>query len=261
MYNDMNKKAKNRGSEWKKRRGIYILPNFLTTGNLFAGFFSILCSVKGEYEKAAIAILVSWIFDILDGKIARLSNATSRFGIEYDSLADLVAFGVAPSLLIYLWAIKDMGDLGWSSAFAFVACGALRLARFNVSASTEAKQYFTGLPIPGAAGMIATTVLFLHPLKPHPGEITSAILMLQTFILSGLMVSNIRYSAFKELDFVKAKPLQITFLTVLLIVVITSKPRIMLFAIMASYVLSGPSLWLGRYLKSVKAKAQEDRSQ
>ncbi|MEJ5300351.1 MAG: CDP-diacylglycerol--serine O-phosphatidyltransferase [Thermodesulforhabdaceae bacterium] len=267
MQNDMsyfrrNKRKKNDDNISKARRGIYILPNLLTTGNLFAGFVSIISTIHGEYEKAAIAILVSWIFDILDGKVARLSKATSRFGIEYDSLADLVAFGVAPGLLIYMWALTELDRLGWLAAFAFVACGALRLARFNTMATTEAKQYFLGLPIPGAAGMIASLVLFLHPHYPKPQEGVSMILMFVTFALSALMVSSIRYSAFKELDFIKTKPIRATFAIVMLIVVIAAKPRMIVFAGLLSYVLSGPSLWLKKTLSksqpsSLEAKEEE----
>jgi len=263
MYNDVNyfKRNKRRKDDDKVRKGIYILPNLLTTGNLFAGFVSIVSTIDGEYEKAAIAIFISWVFDILDGKVARLSKTSSRFGIEYDSLADLVAFGVAPGLLIYMWALTDLERLGWLAAFAFVACGALRLARFNTMATTEAKQYFLGLPIPGAAGMIASLVLFLHPYYPQPQSGVSVILMLVTFILSALMVSNIRYSAFKELDFIKTKPIRATFAVVMLIVIIAAKPRLIAFAGLVSYVLSGPSLWLRRTLNMGKLSSSEEKKE
>jgi CDP-diacylglycerol--serine O-phosphatidyltransferase len=247
MYYKRNKRRK--GEDGKIRRGIFILPNLLTTGNLFTGFVSIISTIQGDYEKAAIAILVSWVLDILDGKVARLAGASSRFGIEYDSLADLVAFGVAPGLLIYMWALTDLERLGWLAAFAFVACGALRLARFNTMATTEAKQYFLGLPIPGAAGLVATLVLFLQSHYPQPEGAIAVVLMLITFALSLLMVSNIHYSAFKELEFIKTKPIRATLVMVILIVVIAAKPRMILFAGLLSYVLSGPSLWLGRALK------------
>ncbi|MCX7822123.1 MAG: CDP-diacylglycerol--serine O-phosphatidyltransferase [Syntrophobacterales bacterium] len=260
MYNDMTYHKKNkwrRGEEGKIRRGIYILPNLLTTGNLFAGFVSIISTIEGDYEKAAIAILISWVLDILDGKVARLAKATSRFGIEYDSLADLVAFGVAPGLLVYMWGLTDLERLGWLVAFAFVACGALRLARFNTMATTEAKQYFLGLPIPGAAGMVATLVLFLHPHYPQPQGFLQIMLLLVVFILSLLMVSNIHYSAFKELEFIKTRPIQATLIIVLLIVVVAARPRMILFAGLLSYVLSGPSLWLGKKLRRSREVSEE----
>ena len=263
MHNDVTyfKRNKRRRDDDKVRKRIYILPNLLTTGNLFAGFVSIVSTIDGEYEKAAIAILISWVFDILDGKVARLSKTSSRFGIEYDSLADLVAFGVAPGLLVYMWALTELDRLGWLAAFAFVACGALRLARFNTMATTEAKQYFLGLPIPGAAGMIASLVLFLHPHYPQPQGNISVILMLATFLLSALMVSNIRYSAFKELDFIKTKPIRATFIVVMLIVIIAAKPRLIIFAGLVSYVLSGPSLWLRRALSMARSSSHEEKEE
>lgn len=254
MYNDIvySKKNKRRKEEGRIYKGIYILPNLLTTGNLFAGFVSIISTIEGDYEKAAIAILISWVLDILDGKVARLARATSRFGIEYDSLADLVAFGVAPGLLLYMWGLTDLERLGWLVSFAFVACGALRLARFNTMATTEAKQYFMGLPIPGAAGMVATLVLFLHPHYPQPQGVLPVVLLLVAFSLSLLMVSSIRYSAFKELEFIKTKPVQATLIIVLLIMVIAARPRMVLFAGLLAYVLSGPSLWLGKKFKRTR---------
>jgi CDP-diacylglycerol--serine O-phosphatidyltransferase len=263
MHNDVTyfKRNKRRKDDDRVRKGIYILPNLLTTGNLFAGFVSIVSTIDGDYEKAAIAILISWVFDILDGKVARLSKTSSRFGIEYDSLADLVAFGVAPGLLVYMWALTELDRLGWLAAFAFVACGALRLARFNTMATTEAKQYFLGLPIPGAAGMIASLVLFLHPHYPQPQGSVSVILMLVTFLLSALMVSNIRYSAFKELDFIKTKPIRATFIVVMLIVIIAAKPRLIVFAGLVSYVLSGPSLWLKRTLSMARSSSREEKEE
>ncbi len=240
------KKKKNRD----KKKGIYILPNLLTTGNLFAGFVSIISSINGEYEKAAIAILISWVFDILDGKVARISKSTSKFGIEYDSLADLVAFGVAPSILIYLWALKPLGRIGWLAAFMFVACGALRLARFNVQATTEAKKFFTGLPIPGAAGFMATLTLFAYPHMPETTYPFSMGLLILTFIIALLMVSSVKFSAFKELDAVRARPVPAVLLIILVLIVIASKPRAMLFALLTAYVLSGPSSYMTHVLKS-----------
>ncbi len=260
MHHDMTQYQKKRFKKRKHpegefRRGVYILPNLLTTGNLFAGFFSIVSTIHGEYEKAAVAILISWIFDILDGKVARLTRAASRFGIEYDSLVDLVAFGVAPALLAYLWAFTTLREIGWLASFAFVACGALRLARFNVMATTEAKQYFLGLPIPGAAGLMATSTLFLAPLYPKPEGMTAVILLTITFALAFLMVSNIHYSAFKELEVVKTKPIRVAFFMVVLIVIIAAHPRLMLFAALVSYVLSGPSVWIARYLTRYRHRA------
>ncbi|SFM52547.1 CDP-diacylglycerol--serine O-phosphatidyltransferase [Thermodesulforhabdus norvegica] len=255
-------KTRSRSRRRKKRRsnrtvGKYLLPNILTTGNLFSGFVSLVYSIDGEYEKAAVAVLVSWIFDILDGKVARLSGATSRFGVEYDSLADLVSFGVAPALLIYLWALKPLGRIGWLGAFLFVACGALRLARFNVQASGEEKKYFTGLPIPGAAGFIATLTLFAYPFAHQPGRAVTWLFLIITISLALLMVSTVRYSVFKELESLRTRQVTMIMGILAVLVVVAAKPRYMLFALLAAYTLSGPSVSLGKRIKSLDLKVQE----
>ena len=144
------------------RRGVYLLPNLLTTGGLFAGFYSIVATMNGNYLVAGWFVLIAAVFDGLDGKVARMTNTTSKFGVEYDSLADLVAFGVAPGLMMYAWALKPFGKLGWLAAFLYVVCGALRLARFNVQITTVESKRFVGLPIPAAAGMAASLVIFFH---------------------------------------------------------------------------------------------------
>ena len=150
---------KKRRTPIKMRRGIYILPNLFTTGNLFCGFWAIISVFQEKFFYAAVAILLASIFDVLDGKVARLSGATSKFGVQYDSLADLVSFGIAPALLAFSWALRPYGKFGWLAAFLFVVCGALRLARFNVQSSSGEVKYFKGLPIPAAALMIALTIL------------------------------------------------------------------------------------------------------
>ena len=146
--------------ESKRRRGVHLIPNLLTTGNLFSGLASVVLVFHGRFEAAAIAILIAIVFDILDGTSARLMHSTSEFGVEYDSLADLISFGLAPGLLIYVWALNSPGMLGAAIMFAFVACGALRLARFNVMRISGDGKFFTGLPIPAAAGLIATLLIF-----------------------------------------------------------------------------------------------------
>jgi CDP-diacylglycerol--serine O-phosphatidyltransferase len=231
----------------------YVIPNLFTTGNLFSGFYGIVSSINGHYDKAAIAILVSCMFDILDGKVARLTKATSRFGVEYDSLADLVAFGVGPGLLMYLWALKPFGRLGWLAAFLFVACGALRLARFNVQTGTGSKKYFTGLPIPGAACMVATTVLFLLKIKGPDFSPAHVVFLLMTYVLGFLMVSSIPFDSFKELEVVKGRPLPVLFVLVLLVTVVAAKPSVMLFIIFTLYVLSGPVRYAVRAVRRPKA--------
>ena len=220
------------------RKGIYILPNLFTTGSLFAGFYSMVATMNGDYRSAAIWVLVSSIFDGLDGKVARATGTTSKFGVEYDSLADLVAFGVAPGLLMYAWALKPFGRLGWLASFLFVVCGALRLARFNVQVSTVESKRFIGLPIPAAASMVSATVLIFH----HQGWGSSkrvAILVL-IYLLAFLMVSGFRYYSFKDPELVKRQPFAILVLTVLLLIVIAAEPVVMLFVLFICYVLSGP---------------------
>src|SRR5512140_2150148 len=177
------------------RKGIYILPNLFTTGSLFAGFYGIVSGINSDYRTAAIWILVSAVFDGLDGKVARATGTTSKFGVEYDSLADLVAFGVAPGLLMYFWALKPFGRLGWLAAFLFVACGALRLARFNVQVETVESKRFVGLPIPAAASMVSATVLFFI----HMGwsSFKKPAILVLIYLLAFLMVSSVKYYSFK----------------------------------------------------------------
>lgn len=242
----------------KPRRGTYLVPNLFTTANLFAGFFGIVSAIDGKFEIAAMAILFSCLFDILDGKVARLTKATSRFGVEYDSLADLVAFGVGPGLLVYLWALRPFGRLGWLAAFVFVACGALRLARFNVQVGTVSSKYFVGLPIPGGATMIATTVLFLDGWEISSPHLLGVPLLVFTYLIGFLMVSTIPYNSFKDLEFVKSKPLPVLFLVIVLVTVVAVSPGPMLFTILLTYVISGPLEYLlKRYRTLQSAKETE----
>jgi CDP-diacylglycerol--serine O-phosphatidyltransferase len=235
------------------RRGIHIIPNLFTTGNLFCGFLAIISTFKHRPFYAAVAILVAVVFDQLDGKIARLAGASSRFGIEYDSLADLVSFGVAPALLFYYWALAGFGRLGWLAAFLFVACGALRLARFNVHTATADPKYYTGLPIPAAATLIALTVLLYHRLGEKLTTEHIAILVMM-YGLSLLMVSNIRYPSFKELGLIRRKPFSVLVFVVSSVVVIVTEPEIMLFLFSSVYVLLGPLNIIYRWRKMKAAK-------
>jgi CDP-diacylglycerol--serine O-phosphatidyltransferase len=223
----------------QKKRGIYLLPNLLTTGNLFCGFYSIIATINHDFRTAAIAILFAILFDILDGKVARLTGSSSHFGVEYDSLADLVAFGVAPALLVYMWALKPFGRLGWGAAFLFVACGALRLARFNTQTDASPKKHFVGLPIPGSALMIATTVMFFYRMGGS-GPTKHFLLLATTYVLGFLMVSNIPYNSFKEFDGFQRMSFRTLFLIILLLSVVVAQPSIMLFTMGFVYVSSGP---------------------
>lgn len=238
------------------RKGVYILPNLFTTGGLFSGFYSIVSTVNGRYDVAAWFILFAMVFDALDGRVARMTNTTSRFGVEYDSLADLVAFGVAPGLLMYIWALKPFGKLGWLAAFLYVVCGALRLARFNVQVNTVESKRFVGLPIPAAAGMVAACVLLFYYFG-HSGLIVKKVsILLLIYILAYLMVSNIRYYSFKDPELVKRQPFGILVLSIFIIIVIIARPELMLFAITFGYMISGP---LGKLLSLFRRRNRGDR--
>ncbi|MBU2549246.1 MAG: CDP-diacylglycerol--serine O-phosphatidyltransferase [Proteobacteria bacterium] len=236
----MSKRRKHR-SKAERRKGIYILPNLFTTASLFAGFYAIISSINGEFMSAAVAIVVSGLFDFLDGKVARMTNTTSQFGVEYDSLADLVAFGVAPGILAYMWALQPFGRLGWVAGFLYVACGALRLARFNVNSSVRSHDYFQGLPIPAAAAMIATTVFLFNHLG-ESGPVKHGAILVMVFALSFLMVSNFRYLSLKNSELFKSKPFNTLVAVILMFSLIAVRPHIMLFVLGLGYLVSGPIL-------------------
>ncbi len=262
MSSDL-KKRRSRRKKWRRFTegelplGAYIVPNLFTTGNLFSGFFGIISSINGRFELAAVAIIISGIFDILDGKVARLTRATSRFGVEYDSLSDLISFGLAPGLLMYLWALKPYGRLGWLAAFLFLACGALRLARFNVQVETSNKKYFTGLPIPGAAGMIATTVLFVHDVGLYPSVPLNLSLLLMTYILGFLMVSTVPFNSFKDFEMLKAKPFPVLLGAVTLLTIVAMRPGVVLFVLNVLYVLAGPVGYIFLRQRATKTPQEE----
>lgn len=217
--------------ERKPKKGVYILPNTLTLCGMFCGFFAILSAVNGDYLYAAWAIVVANIFDGLDGWIARLTKTTTRFGIELDSLSDLVAFGVAPSVMIYKWALIPFGRLGWAAAFLFVACGALRLARFNIQSGAPGSKAFKGMPIPGAATIISSIVIFYHEFYTAPPE-KNVFFLIITILLSLLMVSTVRYHGLKEIDFRERKPfwVLIVFVMILFVLFIHTSTAIFIFA-------------------------------
>ncbi|HJX34084.1 MAG TPA: CDP-diacylglycerol--serine O-phosphatidyltransferase [Desulfatiglandales bacterium] len=224
-------------------KGIFILPNLFTSSSLFCGFFAIISSIQGRYEAAAIAIVIAAIFDGLDGRIARFTKTSSLFGVEYDSLSDLVSFGVAPAILAFLWALKPFGRLGWLAAFMYVICGALRLARFNVEKSSEQTSYFKGLPIPAAACFLASIVLYESSINGF-SESRHIISIVIIYVLSFLMVSSIRYTSFKEFNIRNQKPFNVLVAIILVFIVIAYKPNVLLFLIMLLYTLSGPVIFL-----------------
>ncbi len=221
------------------RKGIYILPNLFTSGSLFCGFFALLRTLQEDFFTAAIFILASGLLDGMDGKIARFTNSTSRFGVEYDSLADVIAFCVAPGILVYSWALEPFGRLGWLAAFLFVVCGALRLARFNIQVNTVESRYFSGLPTPAAAGLIATGILVFY----HQGDtgISKHItVLITTYFLAFLMVSTIKYYGFKDIELFRRKPFRWLVIAILLIIVIAYEPEFTLFGLFFAYAISGP---------------------
>jgi CDP-diacylglycerol--serine O-phosphatidyltransferase len=240
----MKPKRKKRKTS-KERKGIYVLPNLFTSASLFGGFYAIIASIQGRFEAAAIAIMISCVFDGLDGRIARFTHTSSLFGKEYDSLSDLVAFGVAPGLLAFEWALESFGRLGWLAAFMYVICGALRLARFNVQKNTLGASYFKGLPIPAAASFIASMVLFTSTLNGIEKN-KSLFIIVMIYVLSFLMVSSVDYLNFKKFDIRKQKPFNVLVSIILCSMVIAYRPKIMLFAIILLYTLSGPAITLYR---------------
>ncbi|ORJ59516.1 CDP-diacylglycerol--serine O-phosphatidyltransferase [Geothermobacter hydrogeniphilus] len=236
------------------RKGVYILPNLFTTGGLFAGFYSIIATIHGNYDVAAWFILIATVFDGLDGRVARITNTTSRFGVEYDSLADLVAFGVAPGVLMYMWALRPFGKLGWLAAFLYVVCGALRLARFNVQANTVESKRFVGLPIPAGAAMVASCVLIFYYFG-GAGTIRKVSVLLLIYSLAALMVSNISYYSFKDPDLVKRQPFGFLVLAIFLIIIIVARPEVMLFSLCLIYTVSGPLGAVFRFGRPKKKRA------
>lgn len=234
------------------RKGIYILPNLFTSASLFCGFFSLLRTIQEDFYSAAIFIIVSGLLDGLDGKIARFTNTTSRFGVEYDSLADVIAFGVAPGMLVFTWALEPFGRMGWLAAFLFVVCGGLRLARFNIQVNTVESRFFSGLPIPAAALLIATSILVFYKLG-DTGVSRHFTILIATYILAFLMVSTVKYYGFKDIELFRRKPFRWLVIAILLIIVIAYEPEYTLFALFLAYAVSGPVLTV--YLRRRRAKA------
>jgi len=236
-----------------RRRGIYLLPNLFTIAGLFAGFYAIVIAMEGYFNYAAIAIFVAMIMDFFDGRVARLTNTQSAFGAELDSLSDMVSFGVAPALVIYSWSLEGLGKLGWLAAFIFAAAGALRLARFNTQVLIADKRYFQGLPIPAAAGVLASMV-WLCVDSEILGDGVSMITAVLAILIAILMVSNVRYYSLKEIDLKGRVPFVAILLVVLAFVGISLDPPKILFLIFFCYALSGPILTLHALYKARSLK-------
>ena len=230
-------------------RGIYLLPNLFTTAALFAGFYAVLASMNGQFEKAAIAIFLAMILDGLDGRVARMTHTQTAFGAEYDSLSDMVAFGLAPALVMYQWALSGLGKIGWLAAFIYTAGAALRLARFNSQIATADKRFFTGLPSPSAAAVLAGSVWVAVDNGLSP-ELLSWAAALLTALTGLFMVSNIKYHSFKQVDFKGKVPFFAVVMVMLVFAVVLTEPPAVLFAIFFVYTLAGPVLSVQRLVRA-----------
>ncbi len=220
-------------------KGIYLLPNLCTTGSLFFGFYSIVHAIGHDFYRSAMAIFVSAIFDLLDGRIARITRSESDFGIEYDSLVDLASFGLAPGILLYTWALHDFHRIGWLAAFLYFACGALRLARYNIQIETVEKKRFQGLPIPLAAMAVASLVLLCDG-KYAPPSWKGPLALTLPLILAPLMVSRIRYRSFKDFDPRSRNGFYLLVLAVGLIILMATNTDLVPFFVFLAYIFSGP---------------------
>lgn len=232
------------------KKGIHILPSLFTTGNVFCGFYAFVAVLNEHFYFAAWAIAIGMIFDGLDGRIARLTKTTSAFGEQYDSLADIITFGMAPAFLAYSWVLKPFGRLGWMAAFLFLLCAALRLARFNVTKPEIRSQHFIGLPSPAAAVVVASIVIAFEDL--FATRMNPFIMVMVVYALAFLMVSNIKYPAFKQFDFKKRVVFSRFLFVILFIYVLATIPRVALFILGISYAIIGPIglLFINRKLEA-----------
>jgi CDP-diacylglycerol--serine O-phosphatidyltransferase len=243
-----------RGKGRKKiKRGIYILPSIFTSLSLFSGFYSITASLSGDFVLASWALIIAALFDAADGRIARLTRSVSKFGEHYDSLVDMISFGAAPAILVYTWVLQPFWRWGWLAAFLYIICVALRLARFNLHTSSSGNKYFQGLPSPPSAVMLAATVILFSRFTFN--DALTVIIPLITAVLALLMVSNLRYYSFKDVDFRKRRPFNVLVALILLLILFLAEPEILLFAGAALYILSGPVTFL---LKARKKKVQKE---
>ncbi|MGH8681843.1 MAG: CDP-diacylglycerol--serine O-phosphatidyltransferase [Burkholderiales bacterium] len=233
-----------------RRRGIYILPNLFTTGVLFGGFYAIVQAMNARYEHAAIAIFVAMVLDGLDGRVARLTRTQSEFGAEYDSLADVVAFGAAPALVMYEWALRPLGRLGWIAAFAYCAATALRLARFNVNIEVVDKRYFQGLPCPAAAAVLAGFVWVIDDFDLQRTEWLHGLASAVTFFMAVTMVTSLPFYSFKDINFRRSVPFWAVLVIVLGLMLVSANPPMVLFLLFVAYAASGYVLWAWRFRRS-----------
>lgn len=228
----------------KRRRGIYLLPNLFTTAALFAGFYAIIAAIDGQFAAAAIAIFIAMVLDGMDGRIARLTNTQSDFGLQYDSLSDIVSFGLAPALVMHQWVLFGLGKPGWLVAFIYAASAALRLARFNAQVASQDRRFFQGLPSPAAAAVLAGTIWLAETYGLQDHSIAVIFSLPVTLLVSLLMVSNIRYYSFKQFDLRGRVPFIVILIVVALFALIAIKPPLVLLAMAGAYAVSGPILTL-----------------
>ncbi len=240
------------------RKGIYLLPNLLTLGALFAGFYAIIAGMNGNFNAAGWAILIAAVLDGLDGRVARLTNTQSAFGEQFDSLADMVSFGVAPALIVFSWTLSSIGNAGWAASFIFMSCAALRLARFNVQLGTVDKRFFLGLQSPVAAGLVTFVVWVAYKYDIQPGIWLSGATAVLTAFVGLLMVSNYRYYSFKEIHFKGTVPYVVFLMAVVLLVVIAQRPHEVLLSMCVVYAMSGPVISLYRKISARKRKTGSD---
>lgn len=242
------------GGKKVRRRGIFLLPNLLTTGAMFSGFYAVIAGMNGDFAAACVAILVAMFLDGLDGRVARLTNTQSAFGAEYDSLSDMVSFGIAPALICFSWALSDLGKIGWTAAFIYVACAALRLARFNVQLGTTDKRFFVGLASPAAAGLVVFMVWVCTKYEVTVTPAISIVAAIITTLAGLLMVINIHYKSFKDLDFKKRVPFIMILMVIMIFVIVSWNPPLVLFLMALMYASSGPLLAINNYRKKRASK-------
>jgi CDP-diacylglycerol--serine O-phosphatidyltransferase len=238
-----------------RRKGIYILPNLFTTAALFSGFYAIVMAMQGSFERAAVAIFVAMVLDGLDGRVARLTRTQSAFGAEYDSLSDMVSFGAAPSLVMYEWALKDLGRLGWIAAFIYCAGAALRLARFNTTLEVMDKRYFQGLPSPAAAALVAGFIWVVID-SGFAGSDYPLLAAAVTVFAGVTMVTNVRFYSFKDINLRKSVPFFVVAAIALVFALMMMKPEVTLFGFFVLYALSGYVMALARIARRKNATAQ-----
>ena len=243
------------------KRSFYLLPNILTTSALFAGFYSIVQAMNGSYDHAALAIFIALILDGLDGRVARLTNTQSAFGAEYDSLSDMVSFGVAPGLIVYVWALQPLGKLGWIAAFIYCSCAAFRLARFNVKLDIDNKQFFFGLPSPAAAALLASFIWISFDNGISGNEIFLGFFQMQWFaflltIFAALsMVTDLRYYSGKDINLRNSQPFIAILVIVMIFGLISHNPAEIIFIILMAYALSGYVMFFrNRYIRNMRKK-------